>query len=650
MDQVILNSWKRCSRFGVDPLTDELLDVDFSNVSFENEVLMSLSDRINPGILDLMVKRELVLAVTDSKGRFVFRQGANKAVNDAERLGFMVNADWSEESVGTNAVGTALAEGFPLQVFGREHFRESHHAFRCTASPFFSPSGRLMGCVDISSGATIDHTRNFEIVIGVSRFFERLLLEAHASEMRAWPAAILGEIGPGYGGLVVVDSDGNVCGCDPRALDVLGPRAGAAHGRPAGEIFDMAPISKMGNLVHLSDNDKFLIKTRRAPYVVAEVKKLRSPSGLWLGLILKLIEPDALGSSMSRAVRSQKQFAKLPAWSFLGDSEASVATRRLLQALAQTPTTVLLTGESGTGKERAARAIHAMGPRWNAPFVPVNCGAFSESLIQSELFGYVQGAFTGADRKGRPGLFEQADGGVIFLDEIGELPLRQQVNLLRVLDEKAITRVGGSGQIPINVKVIAATNRDLAQETASGRFREDLFHRLNVMTVCLPPLRERLQDLKPIAEWHLARLVGEMGLPELTIGPEAMGLMLGHDWPGNVRSLVNALEYACNQYFLSPFSQIGPEHLPSLASQAERIGPPEPAEGRFEIVPSEISEVEKAAIVAALRRHEYNITRAAKALGIGRNTLYAKLRKYSIDRGSNLGPRALGSGSLGPGD
>jgi transcriptional regulator of acetoin/glycerol metabolism len=632
LDQVILNSWKRCSQSGVDPLTDALLDVDSPNIAFENEVLMTLSERISPSMVAQMIKRNLVLAVTNSKGRFVYRQGAGQALRAAEKLGFEVNADWSEESVGTNAIGTAILEGFPLQVFGREHFRESHHAFRCTAAPFFSPAGRIMGCVDISSDVSIDHSKNLELVIGVSRFFERLLLEAHAREMRAWPAAILGEMGPGYGGLVVIDPGGIVCGCDHRARDVLGARAAGFCGRPAGDIFDLDKVSQQRHSNSMSAPEMILVKTRRPPYVMAEAKRLRSPSGLWLGLMLKLIEPQVITSSMTRAAQSLKVISEQPAWAFLGDSKVSVSTRRQLQALAQTPSTVLLTGESGTGKERAARAIHALGPRWNAPFIAVNCGAFPESLIQSELFGYVPGTFTGADRKGRSGIFEQADGGVVFLDEIGELPLRQQVNLLRVLDEKAVTRVGGNRQISVNVKVIAATNRILAAEAAAGRFREDLLHRLNVISLCLPPLRDRLDDLKPIAEYHLARFVKELGLPALTLGPEALAIMMEHSWPGNVRSLVNALEFACNQYFLAPFSQIGPEHLPvplsaDILAPAQGKGDPTIPAGQLGLV-----EMERRAVIEALRRHGDNITQAAKSLGIGRNTFYAKMKRHAIAR------------------
>jgi transcriptional regulator with PAS, ATPase and Fis domain len=293
-----------------------------------------------------------------------------------------------------------------------------------------------------------------------------------------------------------------------------------------------------------------------------------------------------------------------------------------------------------------------------------------DALVQSELFGYAPGAFTGADPRGRPGLFEKASGGAVFLDEIGELPLRHQVNLLRVLEERAVTRVGAHDSRPVDVKVIAATNRDLAREVSAGLFREDLFHRLNVMAVNIPPLRDRPEDVMPVARFHLARLAGEMGIPPPELGREASELFLSHPWPGNARTLVNALEYACNRYFLEPFTQIGLEHLPpSLTAErpapapspstsgearqaptpsgAPRPEPSAPGAARSSAVKADenteaheaplsfgetdrFADAERQILVRALSENNYNITRTAKSLGVCRNTLYAMLSRHDI--------------------
>lgn len=632
LDNVLLNSWRRCARLGVDYTTDKQQGGLSPNNQFELDTLLELADRLDSKLLALMDERNLVFAITDALGRFVYRGGSSAAMIHTERLGFVIGADWTEGSVGTNAIGTALAEGFPVQIFGREHFRVSHQNSRCTAAPFYSPSGRIMGCVDLSSGLDADHSKNIELVIGISRFFERVLLQAHAREMQSWPAAMLNRMGLGNEGLIAVGLDWQICGVDDLASSILGRRAARLTGSFIDKYFDLSPIKKVLPHIRPGDNSLIALRTHKTPIITAQALPLWSPSGLWLGILLKLSNP-AVGprSSMSSAIQAmmaRDDKRPLPAppdasWVIVGVSEASDEVRRQAAAFAQTPSTVLIAGESGTGKELVARAIHAQGPHSSGPFVPVNCGAFPEDLIQSELFGYAPGAFTGADRKGRAGLFEQADGGVIFLDEVSELPLKQQTNLLRVLEEKKVTRVGGVQSRRLNVKVVAATNRDLARDVEHGRFRDDLFHRLNVLTITLPPLRCRREDILPIAEYHLSRLAVEFGLPSLTISEKTKQLLIENHWPGNIRGLINALEYACNLYFMKPFTELYPEHLPSALSKETA--------SQVKTLECEAEE----SISRALDKFQGNISQAAKALGISRNTLYAKMRKLQVQRPVN---------------
>jgi transcriptional regulator with PAS, ATPase and Fis domain len=396
-------------------------------------------------------------------------------------------------------------------------------------------------------------------------------------------------------------------------------------GQLAENIFELTQF--LNAIPSMRDNKitTITIRTRHPPILMAEARPLWSPSGLWLGFLINLNEPVPSYSSMSEAARlvitKQQQPASADSTlTIIGSSLEAQKIRSQATAFAQTASTVLITGESGTGKERVARALHAEGKRASAPFIPVNCGAFSGELIQSELFGYAPGAFTGADKKGRAGLFQQANGGILFLDEIAELPLRQQANLLRVLEEKKFTRVGGNDSISVNVKIVVATNRDLKEEVEAGRFREDLYHRLNVMVITLPPLRDRPEDILPISEFHLNRLIKEMYLPSLILGQEVKAIFRQYQWPGNVRALINALEYICNQYFLQPFFEITPEHLPS-ALKNELLS--------IQAMPN-LKSTEKEAIKQAMENFNGNVTKAAKSLGIGRNTLYAKIKKYEL--------------------
>ena len=293
-----------------------------------------------------------------------------------------------------------------------------------------------------------------------------------------------------------------------------------------------------------------------------------------------------------------------------------------IQKVARTKATVLLTGESGTGKEVTARKLHEWSPRAQKPFVAVNCAALSEHLLESELFGHEKGAFTGASER-REGRIEMANGGTFFLDEIGEMKLALQAKLLRVLQEKTYERVGGNQTLSCDVRWIAATNRNLPELVAEGQFREDLYHRLAVFPVELPPLRERREDIVPIARTLLLRIADELGQNELLLSPEAEQALPAWDWPGNVRALSNALERAAILADGEPISLVHMQPPPSSGTAAA----PPPASSDE---PQSLADLEHDAIIAALASVDGNRRKASEILGIGLRTLYDKLKKYDI--------------------
>jgi DNA-binding NtrC family response regulator len=294
----------------------------------------------------------------------------------------------------------------------------------------------------------------------------------------------------------------------------------------------------------------------------------------------------------------------------------------LVERVAPTDATVLIQGESGTGKEVIAKAVHHASARAARPFVAVNCGAVPETLLESELFGYVRGAFTGA-AGGKLGLFEEADGGTLFLDEIAEMPPTLQVKLLRALQSGEVRRLGATQAATIDVRVLAATNGDLATRISQGSFREDLFYRLNVIQVTLPPLRDRREDIPALAEHFLARAATKLGRTR-RLSPAALERVLRYPWPGNVRELENAIERAA---ILSRSETVEPDDLPPHVSAGLQLGP-SPA------LPRQITlaEAERAHILTTLERFGRNHSGAAEALGIGRTTLWRKLKEYGIER------------------
>jgi DNA-binding NtrC family response regulator len=307
----------------------------------------------------------------------------------------------------------------------------------------------------------------------------------------------------------------------------------------------------------------------------------------------------------------------------IGDSPAMKRVLELVASVAPTDATVLVEGRSGTGKELVAQALHASSPRRFNPLVAVHCGALAEGVIESELFGHEKGAFTGASFHHK-GKFEQADGGTIFLDEIGEVSPKVQVELLRVLEEKRVVRVGGRESVPVDFRVVAATNRDLSAMVREGRFREDLYWRLNVVAITIPPLTERCDDIPVLAEHFLARFARQMNIKELRFAPEALAAIQAHSWPGNVRELQNAVERAV---VLGKPPVIGRADLPFAVAAANPVR----NGGRT------LADVERAHVEAVLAESAWNITQAAAVLAVDRGTLYNKIQKYGLAKPAHAG-------------
>jgi DNA-binding NtrC family response regulator len=318
---------------------------------------------------------------------------------------------------------------------------------------------------------------------------------------------------------------------------------------------------------------------------------------------------------LRKALKHQYEFKDM-----VSKSPKMEAVFQLARTAAKSSSTVLILGESGTGKDLLARAIHAESPRRDGPFVGVSCVALTETLLESELFGYEKGAFTGA-AGGARGKFELAAGGTLFLDEIGDISLKLQLDLLRVLDAREFRRVGGTQVIKVDARIIAATNRELKKLVESGTFREDLYYRLNVIPVTLLPLRDRKEDIPLLAEHFLAQFSTEMQKPLEALSTEALEILMAHGWPGNVRELRNVLERGA---VLARGPIITPLEL-ELAQSDVVPSPPGPAEPA-----DSLKDVERKHIISILKQHHWNITRSAKALGIDRVTLYNKMKRYQI--------------------
>jgi PAS domain S-box-containing protein len=442
-------------------------------------------------------------------------------------------------------------------------------------------------------------------------------------------------------GLMVLDPSGNILAVNPAAERMTGYSAeelvgkncrtlnctgcdvyGRGSGKEWCKLFVSGEVKAKKCLI--SD------KERRAVHVVKNASVLKDPEGNILGAVETF-------SDISEIVRQRQEIASLRKschleeghHGLLGESQPMQYLFELIENVSQTVAPVLIHGPSGTGKELVARAIHEESPRHQKPFIKVNCAALNENLLESELFGHEKGAYTGADRT-RIGRFEAAHEGTIFLDEIGDIPLSTQVKLLRVLEEKEIERVGDHKPIPVDVRIISATNKDLDVMIGEGLFREDLYFRINVFPLNCPSLAERLEDVPLIVQNFIDQNRTRGGKDILGLTPEAMEALLAYPWPGNVRELRNAIEYA---FVLCFGDWIGKEHLPPKIAMGSRRTAANHA------VSSISREEERNNLIQTLRRVGGNQSEAARLLGVSRVTIWKRIKKYGIDLHADLGEK-----------
>jgi DNA-binding NtrC family response regulator len=442
------------------------------------------------------------------------------------------------------------------------------------------------------------------------------------------------------GRVLIIDGDESIrAGCK-QTLELEGFRIAVAENaeqameRIQKESFDVAlldlrlsglpAMEALKRLKQASPNTAIII-TSQNPTISSAVESIRAGAYVYLP---KPVTPDALTKLAEQAVNAariilesacigQELERQMLSQVLIGRSEAMNGVLRLVQKAAPVDSTVLITGETGVGKEVVARAIHRLSHRSNKPFVTVDCGTLVESLFESELFGHVKGSFSGAVEN-TIGKIEQADGGTLFLDEIANISIHMQARLLRVVQEREISRVGSSNRKRVDVRIISATNRDLPQTVREGRFREDLFYRLNVIHISVPPLRERLEDIPALVEYYLKRLASEKGRPLISLSDEAMRFLKRSEWPGNVRELINALEYAI---VTCEGKMIGLKDLPQGAADCSGVGP---------LTGGSLARLEQNEILNALDQFHGNKTKAAEYLGINRKTLREKMQKYGL--------------------
>lgn len=601
-EQLIRESWLRCvTEHRLDPTRmQEAIILPQTRLREHQDQMEAFLHIARHGLESLYTKVAglgYVVLLTDARGVTVDFLGDLVFEPSLRKAGLYLGADWSEAHAGTCGVGTCISTGKALTVHLSDHFDATHIPLTCTSAPVYDSAGRLSAVLDISQLSSSQPKESQHLALQLVTLYAHdienaAFLHQHRADwvLRLSTAPQFLDVQPEF--LLALNASGQVVGHNRRAQ--LGLQA--ARGRPLlgasfEDLFDV-PFEQIGRFVQARPSDQRAV-------MQAGARQL---------LFLSATAPPRLPAISRQAAERvlPQPLAQLSAGDAALDRQIERAAR-----LVNSPISLLITGETGSGKEYFAKAVHASSERRARPFIAVNCAAIPEALIESELFGYLPGSFSGAAARGKRGLITEADGGTLFLDEIGDMPLPLQARLLRVLSEREVQPVGATRPVPVNIRVIAATHAPLETLVRAGRFRDDLYYRINGAHITLPALRER-SDLSAMID----RLLGGR-----TLSPEARAMLLRHPWPGNLRELRNVLDYAQS---VCPEGPMGVDDLPELRPA------PEPGRGPAAQAIVLAQPKESSDLLQALQASHWNVSQVARHMGLSRMTLYRRMQREGI--------------------
>ena len=597
-DAIIQESWSRCRDYGLThqsaPRFDPPAPGDLSVLLESRQALVQTTHQeVLPYYGTILSNSNCLIMLADEQGRLLHSWGDQRFIEPRQAAGFVAGASWLERYTGTNAIGTALSCGQAVHIQHDEHFLKANRFMTGSASPIFDEQRRMIAVLDVSSDSYLPPAHTLGMVKMMSQSVEnRLILKLFADQYHLLSFnTSLDNLDSPWAGLVVFDEQGHVVSANRRADNLLGQPLtyGAIE-----QLFDV-PLQQ---LLNQPDGQPFSLRTSSHFRFHARVRRPARPAP---------IQPRDFRPQATQSTPQEPQLHTLSA----GDARMDKAVRQA-ERLLEKDIPILVQGETGAGKEVFVKALHQASSRASQPFIAVNCAAIPAELVESELFGYEKGAFTGASQKGHIGLIRKAHKGTLFLDEIGDMPLRVQARLLRVLQERCVQPLGSSELHPVDVRLVSATNRPLRQDVDSGQFRADLYYRISGLNLELPPLRER-SDKQALFQklWEQHREPGQ----HAGISREVLELFQHHPWPGNLRQLSSVLRVALAMADDQP---IRAEHLPDdffldLPTDTTLQAHPEPDD-----------------LASQYQACGGNISYLARNLGLSRNTLYKRLRELGV--------------------
>ena len=622
---IVYDSWVRCLQSGIDPGRKQAED-PLNNEDIKNAILCSELYEFSIATLEelLIQTRETkhILTLSDAQGRLIFLGGDRRVKHQAENINYVLGSIWSEQTIGTNAIGTSLETGYPVQIFAAEHFCEGLHDWVCSSSPIRDPiTKEVLGVVDVTGPWREAQAHTLGMAVMASKVLEykfheqavltrTQLIEQYSSVILRYP----------QNGVIVLDAAFNPIEANPFACRFLKQVSGKSLGTlwTEQELYTYLPLRHSS--VQPKEEYEVFIEQFGIRALIQEIYHANKRIGFLL-----------IFRSSGQKTTTKLSLENAPWDKIIGRSSNMLSAMTKCNLVAQKNVPVLLLGESGSGKELFAQAIHQISDRRKGPFVALNCGAVPKELLASELFGYDPGTFTGAVKAGKRGKFEQAHKGTLFLDEVGDMPLEFQVHLLRVLEEREVVRLGGSKPIPVDVNIVAATHQNLEQLVHDGLFRADFYYRLQVVSISIPPLRERRDDIPLLIDHFMDQLTHKYDKPLLKLDQQVREFLINlYQWPGNVRELQNILEHTV-LFCLNDTIMI--EDLPQSIQKNVMYNSQWSRSRSFNVNQKEFSSChEKKSLLSLLQESGGNLSATARQLGVARTTLYRHLDKCGITK------------------
>jgi sigma-54 dependent transcriptional regulator, acetoin dehydrogenase operon transcriptional activator AcoR len=618
----IFRSWVKCREIGLDPF----MEVSPSSVSGSelDRLLKRNRDLIQfakpmMDMIEISVRDTgFIVTLAEKSGCVLLESGDKEILEMAIQNYYQPGCLRSVERAGTNAIGLCLSEGRPIQITGPEHYNIHHHPWTCSSAPIRDGRAKIIGAITLSGRSKGRHKHTLALVTAAAETIESQLRERELTEEKLRLNSMLSLVFDSIsGGVIAVDTNLCMTHINRRAAEMLGVDADELTGKNLEQEFqpDNALLHAFKTRNYFTGVEIGFTGPNGHRSFLCSMDAIRDSSGHGIGAIINLAGKRHV---ISIAKRIGGNYAKYRFADIKGRDPELSKQVELARIAAKTNSRVLIIGESGTGKELFAQAIHNESSRRNEPFVAISCATIPRDLIESELFGYRGGAFTGARREGQVGKFELANRGTLFLDEVNGLPLDLQAKLLRVLQQNEILRLGDTRPIEIDVRVLAASNCDLMQEVENAGFRKDLYYRLNVVEIFIPPLRSRMQDIEFLIDHVMKRLSREMGIPKPRISTDALETLKGYHWPGNVRELENCME---RSLLLAQGQTIQKIHIPERTFKRS-------AQSNDSI--DSLHHTFRRAIESTLDECGGNVSRAARQLQIARSTLYRKMKEFGL--------------------